>query len=359
MPEAKAADWDFHVGPLTIPFYEAHRGRHPFNRVQINYDATAPTEMVPYFDKPEPGIQLPTAELREFRLKMVRSKKKEADEKKQGMSNGLQVGLVDMRLHDEDNADTVLEVYTRPSFFYDHIALGMHVDVPELDDEKGGKTTIRAAYGQNPETFRGVLPNNIGVNTCPITSDGYLIWMSRGTQNLQYPGQADVRVPSMLGVPAGFMQRTRKDKKGNQTRGDYVGLAPNPFVTAKWETEEEAGIIAHLEDFELVQIGRPVTGKTGDLHAEINMMLRTGMTADQVLEAPRTGKYEGKLFALPFEPRPVAALLWGITPEHKRSKDPRANWVPAHAALVAYAAEQQFGADALIKALEETNPAQA
>lgn len=316
------ADWDFHIGTLTIPFYEAVRGDFKIQDVEIKYEKAALTQMT-YDDKQEAGLLMPFEELQVFRYKMVQAKLKEATEKKRVMSNGQQVGLKNWRLHDEDSQRPILELYFRPSYFFDHAGINMSLDVPELDDGKGGKTTVRNVLGQNPENFDDGMPNSIGVNTSVITSDGYLVLMNRGDKNMQYP--------NMLGVgAAGFMSREK----------DCIGFVPNPFLTAKRETFNEGGIEACLENFTLVQVGRPVSGKTGDMHGEICTILETKMTADEILKANKKEKYEGRHFKVPFQPNDIAPYL-------------KKQWVPAHAALTALTVEKKFGKEALENAVNK------
>jgi hypothetical protein len=334
MPEPRETiheDLDFHVGKKVVGFYEIFNGNIPFNDLVCHYrhDPREVTTIV-YEDKAEKARVLPTPELDGFRYNMIKRKMKEARDAKRMFNNGSQIGLHDWMLADEDSEHPRVELWMMPSYFFDLAGLNHCVDVPELDDGKGGKTTIRQAYIKNPISFRDVLPNNIGVNTSVISSDGQFILMNRGNVNMQYP--------NTVGVPAGFMSAEK----------DRIDGIPNPFMTAKRETTEEAGgaaVRADIRDFKLVQIGRPVTGKTGDLHAEISMTLESKTTADEILKSPRTGKYEGKLFAVPAEPRKVAPYM--ARPE---------KWVPAHWAVTALHLLRKFPEEEVVQALNEAEP---
>jgi hypothetical protein len=330
MSGTEHADMDYHVGSKTCAFLELFRGMVPFEDVKINYhfDPRETTTVV-YEDKPERARVVATKELEEFRYNMVKRKIKEARDNKRNFSNGDQFGLQDWQILNEDAEHPQLELWMKPAFFYDLAGLNHCVDVAELDDGKGGKTTVRSAYIKDPSSFRDVLSNNIGCNSSVITEDKYLILMNRGNVNMQYP--------NAIGVPAGFMSVEK----------DRIDGVPNPFKTAQRETAEEAGagVAPDVKDIKLVQIGRPVTGKTGDMHGEISFIIKSKKNHTEVLKAPKSSKYEGKLFAVPFEPKKVAPYM--LKPE---------KWVPAHWAVTAYTLEAEFGMEALAKALDEAQP---
>ncbi len=324
------ADMDYHVGNKTCRFLELFRGTVPFEFVKINYHFDPrETTTVMYEGKIEKARHLATKELEEFRYKMVMKKIQEARNNNRLFTNGDQIGIEDFQIIGDDTELPSLELWLKPSFFYDLAGMNHCVDVPELDDGKGGKTTVRAAYIKDPASFRDVLPNNIGCNSSVITSDSYLILMNRGNVNMQYP--------NLIGVPAGFMA---PDK-------DRIDGVPNPFKTAQRETSEEAGagVAPDLNDIKLAQIGRPVTGKTGDLHGEISFIVKSKKTHDEVLKSPKSSKYEGKIFAVPFEPKQMAPYM--LNPD---------KWVPAHWAITAFNLEREFGMEELAKALDEAEP---
>jgi hypothetical protein len=277
---------------------------------------------------------------------LVKKRKDEADEKGRVFFDGQLVKLAGysmlVRKEDTLSEDEKPVLKITPSSWFAYQATNRSLDEKMLIGHDGKPTTIREKYGIDPLILDDVLANVIGVSAVVISEpDHAMYFVRRSGTNDQYPYLYGVGV-------AGFMNRLR----------DSVAGVPNPSKTIQNEAEQEAGIKCSLNDFTLSSIARA----RDDLHGELFGMIRTPMTIQEILSAPKTRKYEAlEPITVPFEPKPVLkyvtktiekipdripagrdAWIIGRSPE----------WVPAHVVATIQALEDEYGHEKIMREME-------
>jgi len=335
-------------GDLRIPCIVFQADRYKFEDLVVDYRFD-PKSMRWDEDKKEwmyqPEFGLPkdiSANLKN----MVEKGKKKAEEKGRLFFDGQLVKLagytMGVRKEDviDENERPILK--TTPTSWFAYQATNLSLDEKILEGYDGKPTTIREKYKIDPLILDDILANPIGVSAVVISEpDHAMYFVQRSNILSQYP--------NLYGVgSAGFMNRTR----------DVVAGVPNPFKTIQHEAEEEAGIKCSLNDFTLFSIGRALD----DLHGELFGMIRTPMTIQEILSAPKKRKYEAlNPITVPFEPKPVLKYLTatvekipdGISAGREAwiiDKSPK--WVPAHAIATIQALEDEYGHEKVMKEMK-------
>lgn len=311
------------VGRHEIPFYTFVEGPIKSRDIVLRYrnDFDRFTKIL-YYDKEETAMVLPE-DLSQFRYSVVR--KKIEDNVKanapQSFTNGPNYGCLGVHVLDGESDYQKIMLDLRPTWFYDHFALGISLNQPLSKD---GKITLKQYLIQNykvgPLDWSPLLTYTCGNNVSIRSSDGYLILMNRGKSNVQNPER--------IGIPAGF----------GDHRKDLENGAVSPRMTAVREAGEESGAGAEINPDRLVlrHVGRP----EDDWHTEISWSLDSEKKADELLQASK-GKYEGKLFKVAFN-------LSEDTMKFLR--DP-SRWVLAHWYDTIQVFAEEFGREKLIEKL--------
>ena len=346
-------------GKLRFPIhvFEHNLDGYTFNDVVVNYRYSP--EDVLYDEKLEPVAVRFTNGLARHRDAYVEQKRQSV---KPGTPffNGPGVGLRGFGTEERSHLFKKLVLDTRPSFFFDYVAVHHYLDKPIFD----GKT-IRELYEINPYSWNNVdgkseytvLPNHIGSEWVVISEpEQKLIAIQRPETLAQYPGRYGVS-------PAGFIMRKVLIKDPNSPGGvkeipaDVIDGVPNPFRTAIREGQQEMGISFSLDQIKLYALARP----WDDLHPELIGEIRTNMTVDEIRSSiPKGSKYEIlRLMDIPFDPESV---IKGYHPKNYPGlvdyKDfdfshPTGSWVPAQALAVLFSTIREFGEEKVRQVVNE------
>jgi hypothetical protein len=335
-------------GNLRIPCIVFQADKYKFEDVIIDYRFDPKSMKFDDLKKEwlyQPEFGLPEDISANLRA-LVDKRKREAEEKGRLFFDGQLVKLAGYSMHvrKEDilSEDEKPVLKISPSSWFAYQATNRSLEEKILIGNDGKPTTIMEKYRIDPLILDDVLANVIGVSAVIISEpDHAMYFVQRGSKNDQYP--------NLYGVgAAGFMNRLR----------DSIAGVPNPFKTIQNETEQEAGIKCSLNDFTLFSVARALD----DLHGELFGVIRTPMTIQEILSAPKTKKYESlNPITVPFEPKEVLkyvtktiekipdgitsgqdAWIVGNTPE----------WVPAHAVATIQALEDEYGHERVMNELK-------
>jgi len=294
------------IGKLKIPVYvfaQNHDGFR-FDDVQIRWERKE--------------YELPL-ELQSIKAQTIEEKEKEAKKNNIEFYNGSLVRLNDLDVHNK----TKLELITTPVDYHSHEMTNHSLDYVMKD---GG--TVREKYS-DPFTLNDSLANPLTVsNTVISESENKLIFSQRSSMVKGYHGYYQ-----SLGV--GLMDAD----------ADIVNESPNPCMTAKRETKEEAGIDMSLDDFFLFSVGRDAN----DLHVAISGMSRTSMKINEIHDAPKEEGFEAeRILDVDFNPESVIPFFRGY---HQDGRDgPR--WLPSSALGTIYALIKEYGGDRVKRSID-------
>lgn len=340
-------------GKLKFPahVFEHNIDGYTFDNVVVSY-RYSPDEIL-YDENLEPVAVALTNGLARHRDQYVEQKRQSI---KPGTPffNGPGVGLRGFGTEERSHLYKKLLLDTRPSFFFDYVAVHHYLDKPIFN----GKT-IRELYEINPYIWNNVdgksgqivLPNHIGTQWVVISEpEQKLIAIQRPETLAQYP--------NLYGVaPAGFPMRKVLTKEGKLEPADVIDGVPNPFKTAIREGQQEMGIKFSLNQIKINSLVRA----WGDLHPEITGEIRTDMTVDEIKGSiPKGSKYEIlRLMDIPFDPKSV---IKGYPEKNYPGlvgyknfdfSHPTGPWVPPQALAVLYSTIKEFGEEKVRKVVNE------
>lgn len=280
-------------GDLLVPFYELHE------------NIMAPYQEKEVILRKVPGeFEIPDARVRSLKDRILEMKKADAEKNKTTFFDSPAARLVGYSVNDDDHK---VYIDVQDTTYFTNAATNKSLDNQEVK-------RMLEERGSSYENLEDGLANIIGVSVSVLSKpDNSLLIVERSQNVDQYPG--------LLGLPAGFF---------NPKKHNY-----NPFNTARMEVEEEVGI--PIENLKMFGLGRALD----DRHGEILMTAETPYTAEKIISAPKTAKWEGKITPssiVPFEPEKLMKIMIRTIKEEPRGvpkgigawvvgKSP--SWVPA------------------------------
>jgi hypothetical protein len=305
-------------GDLLVPYFELHENlKEPYKEKDVVITKT-PTH-----------FEIPDLKVRSFKEKLAEAKKLDAEKNGRKYFDNPATRLVNYSV-DDDNHKLCLELQeTTYSTFSATNKSVDNVEVKRMIEERG------ASYDNLDDGLANAIGVNVNLFSIP---DNSIVIMERSMNSDQYPG--------LFGIPAGFF---------NPVKHNY-----NPFNTGRMEVEEEVGV--PVEELLMFGLGRALD----DRHTEILMTAKTPYTKEQILSAPKTSRWEGKIKPeniMSFEPEKIMKLLTKTIHEEPKGiprdtgawvVDRSPSWVGAHWKAISDQLIYEFGFDEVWNAYEET-----
>lgn len=265
-------------------------------------------------------FELP-AELLDKKDAIVKKKAEESKAKGVPFYDGDLVRVFDYGFSDEDENRPIVTLYEQPSKWTTFLASNLSLDYMSPTEKE---------LFAKPFSLNDSLANPAGVSTLVINKENEMVYVQRSDKVATYKN-------FFHDLTAGYMDPKK----------DMLDGKPHPFMTAKREMQEEAGMDFDLNDYKLLSIGRD----SNDFHVEIFGELRTDLTYDEILSTPKKSKFETlSIKRVEFTPEKVIPLLKGYA---NRTDCKPVDWVPAGAVNILQSLMGEYGYARVKRAVDE------
>lgn len=302
-------------GELRVPCFQLYEDvSNPYSEEDVIFKEMSGT------------FEIPDLKVRIFRDKMLERERENSAKKGEEFVDGVKARLVGYSIN-KDNHTMYLTL--QKANFSSHLATNLSLTNPEvmrMVKERGDD------YRNLDDGLSNITGTNIGLISTP---DNSIVLTKRSEELRQYPG--------LFGIPAGFAIPPRDDF--------------NLFNTVRRESQQEVGV--PLDKIQMIGVVRSLD----DRHPGGLFMATTSYTGEQILAAPKSGKWEHKdIIIVPFEPKKVMGLLTETIKEEPPGvpkgtgtwipgKSPK--WDPTHWEVTTAMLIKKYGFDEVWNAYQE------